>query len=287
MSDSLISRPEASRNRNAAPATSLDVVLLTGADRLSMDSVAFSLMDTCEAAYGITYDVRVSADALDALKSLDPEQPAADMEVLRIVSMPGADIGLLSSDTEVCPMSDCCLTCTVKHDAAKMLERLSGRTGIVLISLPLGVEGTPVAQYLDDVFSLNEWGADMRIATIANAVGLDEFEERFFDDEPLCLSGTSEEDGVFDARSTGAVVSRLICEAGQVLELPVVGAGCLARHVDADGDCRCRDIIRAIADPNATVCEDVHEVTLRGLVEQGRKQEQEQKEKQELSVSPQ
>jgi hypothetical protein len=281
MSDSLVSRPEASRNGNPAQTAALDIVLLTGADRLSLDSVAFSLMDTCEAAYGITYDVRVSADAPDEIECAEPGQPVSDMEVLRIVSMPGGDTGLRSADTQVCPVSDCCLTCTVKHDAARMLEQLSGRSGIVLIALPIGVEGTPVAQYLDDLLSLNEWGAGMRIATIANAVGLDEFEERFFDDEPLCLAGTSEEDGVFDARSTGAVVSRLICEAMHVLELPVVGAGCMARHVDADGDCRCHDIIRAIADPGAIVCEDAHEVTLRALAAQ----QQEQKE--ELSVSPQ
>ncbi|MCH4209970.1 hypothetical protein [Bifidobacterium sp.] len=265
MSDFLVSHRDAAQcAADAKRAAQLDVVLLTGADRLSLDSVAFSLMDTCEGVIGITYDVRVGDGSIDPDETIDPEQPNPGTTVLRGVSMP-IESGLRSSDSHACPMSDCCLTCTVKHDAARTLERLQGRSGIVLISLPIGVEGTPVAQYLDDLFSLNEWGAGMRIATIANAVGLDEFEERFFDDEPLCLSGASEEDGVFDARSTGAVVSRLIREAMHVLELPVVGAGCLARHVDAAGDCRCRDIIRAIADSQTTVYEDAHEITLRDL----------------------
>lgn len=82
----------------------------------------------------------------------------------------------------------------------------------------------------------------MGVAAVVNAVGLDEFEERFFDDDRLCVYGTGDEDGVFDERSTGAVVSRLIREATHVLELPVVGRGCLSRHVDADGECACRDI---------------------------------------------
>ena len=83
----------------------------------------------------------------------------------------------------------------------------------------------------------------MGVAAVVNAVGLDEFEERFFDDDRLCVYGTGDEDGVFDERSTGAVVSRLIREATHVLELPVVGRGSLSRHVDADGECACRDII--------------------------------------------
>ena len=87
-------------------------------------------------------------------------------------------------------------------------------------------------------------------------------EERFFDDDRLCVYGTGDEDGVFDERSTGAVVSRLIREATHVLELPVVGRGCLSRHVDADGECACRDIIRAVARRDAVVVEDAHEADL-------------------------
>lgn len=90
--------------------------------------------------------------------------------------------------------------------------------------------------------------------------------ERRFDDDRLSLYGMGEEDGVYDERSTGAVVSRLIRESSCVLELPVVGAGCLARHLDADGECRCRDIIRAIADCDALICEDAHTVSLMELV---------------------
>ncbi|MCI1219437.1 MAG: hypothetical protein LKF99_02700 [Bifidobacterium sp.] len=272
MSYSLVSHADSGLNSaNAQRAAQLDVVLLTGADRLSLDSVSFSLMDSCEGVIGIAYDVRVGDGLIDPDGTGDPGQPNLDMEVSRSVSMPN-ESRLRSSRSHTCSMSDCCLTCTVKHDAAKVLERLQGQCGTVLISLPIGVEGTPVAQYLDDLFNLNEWGERMRIATIANAVGLDEFEERFFDDEPLCLSGAGEDDGVFDARSTGAVVSRLIREARHVLELPVAGTGCLARHVDAAGDCRCRDIIRAIAGDQSIVYEDAHEIALHdlmGVQEQG------------------
>ena len=64
-----------------------------------------------------------------------------------------------------------------------------------------------------------------------------------------------------------SVVSRLIREASCVLELPVIGAGCLARHLGTDGECACRDIIRAIALRDALVCEDAHTVGLVDLVQ--------------------
>ena len=127
------------------------------------------------------------------------------------------------------------MSCTVKHDLERTLGSLQGRAGAFLVSLPVGLEATPVAQYLADSFRLNEWGESMFVGAVANAVGLDEFEERFFDDDRLCLYGMGEENGVYDERSTGVVVSRLIREASCVLELPVIGAGCLARHLDTDG----------------------------------------------------
>lgn len=52
-----------------------------------------------------------------------------------------------------------------------------------------------------------------------------------------------------------------------MLELPVIGAGCLARHLGTDGECACRDIIRAIALRDALVCEDAHTVGLVDLVQ--------------------
>ena len=62
--------------------------------------------------------------------------------------------------------------------------------------------------------------------------------------------------------SSTTTASRLIREATHVLELPVVGRGCLSRHVDADGECACRDIIRAVARRDAVVVEDAHEADL-------------------------
>lgn len=225
------------------------VVLLTGTDRLSLDSVAFSLADSYASVCAISYDVRPNGEA------------DAGLSIVRRVSRPvGQGVGV--GDVEIFDLSDCCLSCSVKHDAGGTLASLRGQARVFLVSLPVELEATPVAQYLEDMMRLDSWGDGMGVAAVVNAVGLDEFEERFFDDDRLCVYGTGDEGGVFDERSTGAVVSRLIREATHVLELPVVGRGCLSRHVDADGECACRDIIRAVAGRDAVVVEDAHEADL-------------------------
>ena len=68
--------------------------------------------------------------------------------------------------------------------------------------------------------------------------------------------------GLKTKRSTGLKTIEHKQEATHVLELPVVGRGCLSRHVDADGECACRDIIRAVARRDAVVVEDAHEADL-------------------------
>ena len=229
------------------------VVLLTGADRLSIDSVAFSLVDSFPSVCSVSYDVRPN-EAVDS-----------GLDIVRNTLRPQSD-GLVFGESESFGLEECCMSCTVKHDLERALEALRGQAGAFLISLPVGLEATPIAQYLADSFRLNDWGESMFVGAVANAVGLDEFEERFFDDDHLCLYGMGEEDGVYDERSTGAVVSRLIREASCVLELPVVGAGCLARHLDADGECKCRDIIRAIASRDTHIYEDAHTAGLLDLV---------------------
>ena len=207
------------------------VVLLTGADRLSLDSVAFSLADSYASVCAISYDVRPNDEA------------DAGLSIVRRVSRPvGQGVGV--GDAEIFDLSDCCLSCSVKHDAGGTLASLRGQARVFLVSLPVGLEATPVARYLEDMMRLDSWGDGMGVAAVVNAVGLDEFEERFFDDDRLCVYGTGDEDGVFDER------------------LPVVGRGCLSRHVDADGECACRDIIRAVARRDAVVVEDAHEADL-------------------------
>ena len=341
---------------NAERGTGVPVVLLTGADRLSLDAVAFSLADSCPSVCSIAYDVRPNA----AVES--------GLDVVRTITRPRVD-GLAFGETGSFGLEECCMSCTVKHDVGRVLESMcsaslpgssgspelpessesgsaevgeslspagtgefgvlagvgvedeptsgigegespdtAGAAGAVgtagaadtadavgigegspsgavknaapsealptpmpaalLISLPVGLEGTPVAQYLSDLFDLSDWGVPLYVGDVASAVGLDEFEERFFDDDRLCLyglGGLGEEDAVYDERSTGAVVSRLIREASCVLELPVVGAGCLSRHLDAAGECRCREIIRAVAEPDAVVYEDARAVGIRDL----------------------
>lgn len=230
------------------------VVLLTGADRLSLDSVAFSLVDSFPSVCSIAYDVRPN------------EAVESGLDIVRNVAKPQAS-GVVFGESDSFGLEGCCMSCTVKHDLERTLGSLQGRAGAFLVSLPVGLEATPVAQYLADSFRLNEWGESMFVGAVANAVGLDEFEERFFDDDRLCLYGMGEENGVYDERSTGVVVSRLIREASCVLELPVIGAGCLACHLDTDGECACRDIIRAIALRDALVCEDAHAAGLVDLVQ--------------------
>ena len=256
---------------NAERGTGVPVVLLTGADRLSLDAVAFSLADSCPSVCSIAYDVRPNA----AVES--------GLDVVRTITRPRAD-GLAFGETDSFGLEECCMSCTVKHDVGRVLESmcsasLPGSSGspesspapmpaAFLISLPVGLEGAPVAQYLSDLFDLDDWGMSLYVGDVANAVGLDEFEERFFDDDRLCLyglGGLGEEDAVYDERSTGAVVSRLIREASCVLELPVVGAGCLSRHLDAAGECRCRGIVRAVAEPDAVVYEDARAVGIHDL----------------------
>ena len=230
------------------------VVLLTGVDRLSLGSVAFSLVDSFPSVCSVAYDVRPN----DAVES--------GLDIVRNVANPQAS-GVVFGESDSFGLEECCMSCTVKHDLERTLGSLQGHDGAFLVSLPVGLEATPVARYLADSFRLNEWSESMFVGAVANAVGLDEFEERFFDDDRLCLYGMGEEDGVYDERSTGAVVSRLIREASCVLELPVIGAGCLARHLDTDGECACRDIIRAIASRDALICEDAHTVGLADLVQ--------------------
>lgn len=265
---------------NGDGANAPTVVLLTGADRLSLDSVAFSLLDGRPDAGRISYDVRADDLAAAGLSVVCRCVPPIGRET---ACDPTADVfGAVAGDAESLPLAECCLSCTVKHDLERQLgawaqsgmwrdgRGAGAESPAVLVVLPVGVEGVPIAQYLEDAFRLHEWGAGMHVAAIANAVGLDEFEERFYDDAPLMLAGGlggKTDDGVFDERSTGVVVSRLIREATHVLELPVVGRGCLARHLDATGECMCRAIVRAIAvGGGAEVYEDAHEATLETLM---------------------
>ena len=137
------------------------VVLLTGADRLSLDSVAFSLADSYASVCAISYDVRPNDEA------------DAGLSVVRRVSRPvGQGVGV--DDVEIFDLSDCCLSCSVKHDAGGTLASLRGQARVFLVGLPVGLEATPVARYLEDMMRLDSWGDGMGVAAVVNAVGLDE-----------------------------------------------------------------------------------------------------------------
>lgn len=98
------------------------VVLLTGADRLSLDSVAFSLADSYASVCAISYDVRPNDEA------------DAGLSIVRRVSRPvGQGVGV--GDVEIFDLSDCCLSCSVKHDAGGTLASLRGQARVFLVGL--------------------------------------------------------------------------------------------------------------------------------------------------------
>lgn len=232
------------------------VVFLTGVDRLSLDAVSFSLSDTSGSAAVITYDVHPNGTAESGL------------DVIRSVGRASGFATSRDHGGETLVMDDCCLTCAVKHDLALELQALGASTREVVVTLPIGVEGTPVAQYLEEMSQLRESNEGaVHVSAIANTVGLDGFEERLFDDDHLCLYGT-DDGGLFEERSIGAVSARLIHEATHVFELPLVGFGCLARHAYADRECRCQGIIRALACDAAVIYPDANEVALAELTAQ-------------------
>ena len=127
------------------------VVLLTGADRLSLGSVAFSLLDGRPDAGMIAYDVRVDDAASAGLsvvrRCLPPIGRGGACD-------PTADVlGVRTGETESLPVDECCLSCTVKHDLERQLGvwaqsgvwrdggAVGAETPAVLVMLPVGVEG--------------------------------------------------------------------------------------------------------------------------------------------------
>ena len=67
------------------------VVLLTGADRLSLDSVAFSLADSYASVCAISYDVRPNDEA------------DAGLSIVRRVSRPvGQGVGVATRKSSIC-----------------------------------------------------------------------------------------------------------------------------------------------------------------------------------------
>ena len=245
-----------------------DVVLLTGADRLAQDAVAFSLADSCPSARCLTYDL--SVEPLDS--SIEGEPSGSfDMSNVAIVRSERRSAGfddVLGGTRQVVPMDDCCLTCSVKHDLADAMRGAGSGEELILVCLPVGVEGTPVAQYLADCSMLGELPQTLSSVVVATAVGIDDFEARLFDDGQLVIAGRGD-DAVCESRSTGVVQARLIREAAHVLELPLLADDSLSADAAARGarEAVSADrLIRALADPEAIVHADAHEVDLHQLI---------------------
>lgn len=256
-----------------------NIVLLTGVDRLALDAVAFSLADSRPSVRVATYDV-----------TPDPDSPTG-LSLARTIYEPGDDSNLLGGDATIFPMDDCCLTCACKHDLVRVMNAAPEWSGAVLSVLPVGVEGTAVAQYLADSSMLGDLPCAIDTIHVATAVGLDGFESRLFDDDRLVIAGTTDDDAVLDSRSTGVVQTRLIREAAHILMLPMLSADGGAALTDgstalggaglggtdlegtavsprqgADETARLSAIVTALADPAATIHPDVHCTDLHALI---------------------
>lgn len=238
-----------------------NIVLLTGADRLALDAVAFSLADSRPSVRVATYDV-----------TPDPDSPTG-LSLARTIYEPGDDSNLLGGDATIFPMDDCCLTCACKHDLVRVMNAAPEWSGTMLAVLPVGIEGTAVAQYLADSSMLGDLPCAVDTIHVATVVGMDGFESKLFDDDRLVIAGTTDDDTVLDARSTGVVQARLIREAAHVLMLPTLaadGAGLddavLSSGQDREETERLSAIVAALADPAATIHADAHCTDLHALI---------------------
>lgn len=191
----------------------IHVVLLTGVDRHVLNAVSFSLLDSAgeDEAIGVAYDVRANADAefgLDVVRSIMSDTAAG---------VHGA------SQPTIFPIEACCLTCAVKHDIERLVSVFASSAmsaATVVVSLPIGVEATPVATYLNEAVACGTMGISIASVCIVNGIEKDGFASRFFEDDYLNLCTQDQDEQVFDERSTGVVIARLLREADHVLELP-------------------------------------------------------------------
>ena len=233
-----------------------NLILLTGVERLALDAISFSLADSCPSTYSICYDVTADDDA------------ESGITVTRTNRRPASFGDLLDGDCTSFRMEDCCLTCAVKHDLVATMRNIDS-TDSVLVVLPIGVEGTVVAQYLAESAALGELPWPYADVTIANALRIEGFEARNFDDRPLVLAGHDEDDAIVEPRSTGVVQARLIREAAHVLVLPGIDDAPASSRASslADTATHCAyKLLAALADPDATIHPDAHHADLHTLL---------------------
>ena len=240
---------------------SLNVVLLTGVDPHVLAAVNFSLLDGIgdRTAIGVSYAVRPDPDAELGIRVL-----------CRVSAGTGFDCEP-EPTVESFPVEGCCLTCSIKHHLAALMPLLDPREGdldYALVSLPVGLEAAPVASYLRELSACGELGRAIAAISIVDAVDVDGFERHFFDDDYLRLCGTDDENSVFDERSTGAVVSRLLRECDHVLQLPAAQKT-FDRHADAAAGVNVDRLIGEIVGSECRVHRDAYLVDLPSLVEAG------------------
>lgn len=238
----------------------ISVVLLTGVHRLALDATSFSLADSCPSVCCVTYDFTTDDTA------------ETGFSMTRTIRRPGGLGQLSEGDCTTFSMEACCPTCSVKRDLVAALGHLCNRADMFLITLPIGIEGAPVAQYLLECSLLGGTARPVDAATIASVTDPEGFASRLCDDEQLLLAGTDEHDGVFDPRCVGTVQARLISEAEHVLLLPTTRLShpdtkAVALERDHERPSRSHDLIAALASPETVIHPNAHAVSLHTLLE--------------------
>ena len=134
----------------------ISVVLLTGVHRLALDATSFSLADSCPSVCCVTYDFTTDDTA------------ETGFSMTRTIRRPGGLGQLSEGDCTTFPMEACCPTCSVKRDLVAALGHLCNRADMFLVTLPIGIEGAPVAQYLLECSLLGGTARPVDAATIAS-----------------------------------------------------------------------------------------------------------------------
>jgi hypothetical protein len=270
------------------------VLLLTGASEQELDDAVLQLAAGNRGVEVIRYWVENDTNHDGALSI--SRSPGVAPESAR--SHIGDDGALAQGGRVRLHMDDCCLTCTIKHDAGMMMTACAEDARVLLVVLPPSIEAAPVAAYLreqcamsgafDDMLDVSEAGrgvdddsdgeegrealAVQGIVTVAHSAGMC---ERLFDDAP-CVFGEGIEDPG-DDRSSGGMTIRLIQEADHLVMLDDAassgdglrgldaGTAASAADADADSDGVMRELLSLLLPVGGAVHADMRRVSLHNL----------------------
>jgi hypothetical protein len=268
------------------------VLLLTGASERELDDAVLQLAAGNRGVEVIRYWVENDTRHDGAL--FISRSPGVAPESAR--SRIGDDGALAEGGRVRLHMDDCCLTCTIKHDAGMMMTACAEGARVLLVVLPPSIEASPVVAYLREQCAMSGAFADMLdvseagkgvdddsdgeerrealavqgIVTVARSAGMC---ERLFDDAP-CVFGEGIEDPG-DDRSSGGMTIRLIQEADHLVMLDDavssgdglrgLGVGPAASAADADADGVMRELLSLLLPVGGAVHTDMRRVSLQNL----------------------